>query len=120
MPFWRRLFGRPAATNPEFDKVWQKLEAASKLTSGLTEAEKPYWISFYGGKSISEVRRNARNSLYQSDCPNPDELLSECYVVSEGRRFVPDDDYCTKPNDMIFFPRVAAALSGWASRRGSS
>jgi hypothetical protein len=80
-----------------------------------SERETPFWISFSGGESISQIRRKARNSLEGLNCPNPNELLSECYVVSAGRNFVPNDDYRTKPNDMIFFPRLAAAVSRLAA-----
>jgi len=93
MSFLRRLFRRPAVAEPE----------------------KPFWISFHGSESISDIRKNARTTIHQLGCPNPDELLSECHVVSAGRRFIPDGNYCTKPEDMIFFPRLAAAVSQLAT-----
>jgi hypothetical protein len=79
--------------------------------------EKPFCISFFGGKSMDHFRQKARNSLAQLGCPYQEikDLVLECYIVRKGRRFVPSDDYCSEPDDEIFFPRVAAMVSRLAA-----
>ena len=76
--------------------------------------EAPYWTCIFDGRKLSDIRDEAKHQLEvlvgKERRREIEDILSECYIKSGSRRFLPPPGYVTQAGDEVYFPRLSKGL----------